>query len=172
MDHENLQVFGPREAGPLPIIGVRRVIMQCRAHDDDRAAPAVAPGPEIPMASAFQPPTPEQGVFSGMGYRWIRGLLARNPCAIGIQPVHTRVETLWTPWNLPPRAIQTKVPDAGPSRDDLAPGRTRRARPSPACWRASAPRWRPSPPAGRSAGRSARSAAASTEARSHGDCVP
>src|ERR1700749_2574614 len=39
---------------PLPIIGVRRVIMQCRAHDDDddRAAPAVAPGPE-------------QGVFSG-----------------------------------------------------------------------------------------------------------
>src|SRR5690348_1064137 len=31
---------------PLPIIGVRRVIMQCRAHDDDRAAPAVAPGPE------------------------------------------------------------------------------------------------------------------------------
>ena len=54
---------------PLPIIGVRRVVMQCRAHDDDdRAAPAVAPaaafGPEIPMASAFQPPTPEQGVFS------------------------------------------------------------------------------------------------------------
>src|SRR5689334_12250940 len=50
---------------PLPIIGVRRAIMQCRAHDDDRAAPAVTVGPEIPMASAFQPPTPEQGVFSG-----------------------------------------------------------------------------------------------------------
>jgi hypothetical protein len=49
----------------LPIIGVRRVIVQCRAHDDDRAAPAVAHGPEIPMASAWQPPTPEQGVFSG-----------------------------------------------------------------------------------------------------------
>src|ERR1700748_541764 len=55
--------------GPLPLIGVRRVVMQCRAHDDDRAAPAVAPaaalGPEIPMASAFQPSTLEQGVFSG-----------------------------------------------------------------------------------------------------------
>src|SRR5579871_3686206 len=39
---------------PLPLIGVRRVIMQCRAHDDDdRAAPAVATGREIPMASAF-----------------------------------------------------------------------------------------------------------------------
>src|ERR1700758_1163568 len=54
--------FSPR---PLPLIGVRRVIMQCRAHDDDRAAPAVALGPEIPMASAFQAPTPEQDVFSG-----------------------------------------------------------------------------------------------------------
>src|SRR5579871_4190003 len=29
---------------PLPLIGVRRVIVQCRAHDDDRAAPALAPG--------------------------------------------------------------------------------------------------------------------------------
>src|SRR5512142_817298 len=28
---------------PLPVIGVRRVITQYRAHDDDRAAPAVAP---------------------------------------------------------------------------------------------------------------------------------
>jgi len=48
---------------PLPLIGGRRVIMQYRAHDDVRAAPAVAPavavGPEIPMASAFQSPTPE-----------------------------------------------------------------------------------------------------------------
>ena len=52
---------------PLPIIGVRRAIVQCRAHDDDRAPPAVALGPEIPMASAFQLPTPEQGVFLGGG---------------------------------------------------------------------------------------------------------
>src|SRR5579883_592404 len=53
----------PLFPGPLPVIGVRRGIMQCRAHDDDRAAPGATatPGPEIPMASAFQPPTP---VFS------------------------------------------------------------------------------------------------------------
>ena len=83
---------------PLPIIGVRRVIMQCRAHDDDRAAPAVAPGPEIPMASAFQPATPEQGCFfRGRSIGGLVELLARNPCAIGIQPVHTRVDSLWTP---------------------------------------------------------------------------
>ena len=51
---------------PSPIIGVRRTIMQCRAHDDDsRAAPVVALGPGIAMASAFQAPPPEQGVFSG-----------------------------------------------------------------------------------------------------------
>src|SRR6185312_6780785 len=31
---------------PLPVIGVRHVIMQSRAHDDDRAAPAIAAGPE------------------------------------------------------------------------------------------------------------------------------
>src|ERR1700757_1763853 len=47
--------FFPR---PSPIIGVRPVILQCRAHDDDRAAPAIAPGPEIRMALAFQAPTP------------------------------------------------------------------------------------------------------------------
>ena len=52
-------------AKPLPVIGVRRVIMQCRAHDDDHAAPAVAPGPEIPMSSAFQTPTPERCFFRG-----------------------------------------------------------------------------------------------------------
>ena len=90
---------------PLPVIGVWRVIMQCRAHDDDRAAPAVAPGPEIPMASAFQPATAEQGCFSGDGYRWIRGLLARNPCAIGIQPVHTQ----WTLCGFPQSAIRRKA---------------------------------------------------------------
>src|SRR6185312_1452397 len=39
-------------------------------------------------------------VFHEARDRWIRGLLARNPCAIGIQPVHTRVDSrglLWTP---------------------------------------------------------------------------
>ena len=35
----------------------------------------------------------DRGVFSGNQYRWTRGLLARNPCAIGIQPVHTRVDS-------------------------------------------------------------------------------
>ena len=55
------QPLSPR---PLPIIGVRRGIMQCRAHDvDDRAAPAVAPGPDIPRASAIQPVPPEQACF-------------------------------------------------------------------------------------------------------------
>src|ERR1700755_263554 len=38
-----------------------------------------------------------RGESSGTGYRWIRGLLARNPCAIGIQPVHTRVDSCGLP---------------------------------------------------------------------------
>ena len=59
------RVFAGIFREPMPVIGVRRVIMQCREHDDDRAAPALALGPEIPMASAFQPAIPEQGVFSG-----------------------------------------------------------------------------------------------------------
>src|SRR5436190_9488910 len=35
--------------------------------------------------------------FRGAGCRWIRGLFGQNPCAIGIQPVHTRVDSggLW-----------------------------------------------------------------------------
>ena len=65
---------------PSPGIGVRRMIMQCRAHDDDRAAPAVTVGPEIPMASAFQPSAPEQGVFSrrdvgGLVDSWLETLV-------------------------------------------------------------------------------------------------
>src|SRR5512146_2838787 len=32
---------------PLPVIGVRRAIVQGRAHDDDHAAPTVAPGPGV-----------------------------------------------------------------------------------------------------------------------------
>ena len=89
---------------PLPVIGVRRAIMQCRAHDDDRAAPVVAPGPENRWHRHFSPRPRNRGVFSGTGCRWIRGLLARNPCAIGIQPVHTRVDSC----GLPPRASRRK----------------------------------------------------------------
>jgi hypothetical protein len=70
--------FSPR---PLPIIGVRRAIMQCRAHDDDhRTAP-------------LEWRAPIKCFSGGWGCRWIRGLLARNPCAIGIQPVHSRVDS-------------------------------------------------------------------------------
>src|SRR4051812_35831894 len=45
-------------------------------------------------------PDPEQGVFSGEGEwcRWIRGLRARNPCGIGIQPVHTQVDSGGLQW--------------------------------------------------------------------------
>src|SRR5512143_1399800 len=35
----------------------------------------------------------DRGVSCGTENRWIRGLLAQNPCAIGIQPVHTRVDS-------------------------------------------------------------------------------
>src|SRR5215467_2417653 len=52
---------------PLPVMGVRRVIMQCRAHDDDRAAPAVAPGAELPMPLAFRPAPPDKVFFQGGG---------------------------------------------------------------------------------------------------------
>ena len=83
---------------PLPIIGVRRVIMQCRAHDDDRAAPAVAPGPEIPMASAFQPAPPEQGCFfRGLGYRWIRGTPGPKPLCHRHPTGPHPSGLLWTP---------------------------------------------------------------------------
>ena len=82
---------------PLPVIVVRRVIVQCRAHDDDRAAPAVTPGPEIPMALAFQLPTPEQGVFSG-------GRESADSWTPGPKPLCHRRSTgphssglLWTP---------------------------------------------------------------------------
>jgi hypothetical protein len=86
-------VFAGISREPMPVIGIRRVIMQCREHDDDRAAPVVALRLEIPMALAFQPAPPEQGAFLGGPGCRIRGLLARNPCAIGIQPVHIRVDS-------------------------------------------------------------------------------
>src|SRR4051812_2057243 len=98
-------------------------------------------GLEIPMASAFQPPPPEQGVFSGEGEgcRWIRGLRGQNPCAIGIQPVHTRVDSR----GLPPRASRP----GATSRQGILPTDSRtgssglasngtarpRCRPVPAC---------------------------------------
>src|SRR6478672_1794044 len=52
----------------------------------------------------FSPRPLNRGVFSGGGYRWTRGLLARNPCAIGVQPVHTRVDSC----GLPPKGDSTK----------------------------------------------------------------
>src|SRR3954467_15017456 len=50
----------------------------------------------------FSPRPPNEVFFRGVGVgcRWIRGLRARNSCAIGIQPVHTRVDSgglRWTP---------------------------------------------------------------------------
>src|SRR5215470_392627 len=41
-------------------------------------------------------------VFQEVKSRWTRGLLAQNPCAIGIQPVHTRVHSCGLR-GLPPR---------------------------------------------------------------------
>src|SRR5512140_610635 len=42
-------------------------------------------------------PGRDGGESSGTANRWIRGLRARNPCAIGIQPVHTRVDSCGLP---------------------------------------------------------------------------
>src|SRR5262249_55870708 len=47
----------------------------------------------------FSPP-PRAFFLRGVGGRWIRGLRAQNPCAIGISPVHNRVDfrgLQWTP---------------------------------------------------------------------------
>jgi hypothetical protein len=95
---------------PLPIIGVRRVIMQCRAHDNaHRTAPLKRGGYSARSgAHDFRAPlewrAPMKVFFQGAGDRWTRGLLARNPCAIGIQPVHSRVDSC----GLPPRGDSTK----------------------------------------------------------------
>src|SRR4051812_21769707 len=45
----------------------------------------------------FSPRPPNTVFFRGEGCRWIRGLRGRNPCAIGIQPVHTRVDPAFPP---------------------------------------------------------------------------
>src|SRR3954462_14121839 len=48
----------------------------------------------------FSPGPPNTVFFRGVGVgcRWIRGLRAQNPCAIGIQPVHTRVDSWGLEW--------------------------------------------------------------------------
>src|SRR4051812_7478485 len=54
------------------------------------------------LKSRFRPPNKPFFRGRGEGCRWIRGLRAQNPCAIGIQPVHTRVDSRglqWTPAN-------------------------------------------------------------------------
>src|SRR6185312_7620088 len=92
--------------GPLPIIGVRRGIMQSRAHDD-----AHRTAPHSSGAHDFRAPLEWRGpmtvVFHEARDRWIRGLLARNPCAIVIEPVHTRADSCGLR-GLPPRAIRRK----------------------------------------------------------------
>src|SRR5690242_5709746 len=47
------------------------------------------------------------GFSRGVGGRWIRGLLAQNPCAIGIEAVHDPRGLLWTRWT-PGKADSTK----------------------------------------------------------------
>src|SRR3954463_9825004 len=52
------------------------------------------------LKSRLRPPNKPFFRGRGEGCRWIRGLRAQNPCAIGIQPVHTRVDSRglqWTP---------------------------------------------------------------------------
>ena len=88
---------------PLPVIGVRRAIMQSRAHDlPHRTAP-------LQCAHNSRAPLEWRGpmkvFFQGGPGRQIRGLLTRNPCAIDIQPVHTRVDSCGLR-GLPPRAIR------------------------------------------------------------------
>src|SRR3954463_16378297 len=54
------------------------------------------------LKSRLRPPNKPFFRGRGEGCRWIRGLRAQNPCAIGIQPVHTRVDSRglqWTPAN-------------------------------------------------------------------------
>src|SRR3954471_1964294 len=52
------------------------------------------------LKSRLRPPNKPFFGGGGEGCRWIRGLRAQNPYAIGIQPVHTRVDSRglqWTP---------------------------------------------------------------------------
>src|SRR3954468_23371770 len=67
------RVFAGILLEPMPIIGVRRAIMQCRGHDDDRAAPALAVGPGI------SPPTPRTSRFFGGGGWGVAGFVDSWP---------------------------------------------------------------------------------------------
>src|SRR5690348_8561483 len=59
---------------------------------------------------------PMKVFFQGGPGGGIRGLLARNPCAIGIQPVHTRVDSC----GLPPKGHSTNSDFALAQSDDAA----------------------------------------------------
>src|SRR3954463_456513 len=73
------------------------------------------------LKSRLRPPNKPFFRGRGEGCRWIRGLRAQNPYAIGIQPVHTRVDSRglqWTPamgdstrsdFALPPRRRRVGV---------------------------------------------------------------
>src|ERR1700759_1351305 len=56
--------------------------------------------------------------FRGVGCRWNRGVLAQNPCAIGIQPIHTRVESRGVAWS-PATGDSTKSNVAGGRRSSF-----------------------------------------------------
>src|SRR3954452_20295152 len=83
------RVFAGIFREPMPIIGVRRAIMQCRGHDDDRAAPALALGPEIP------PATPEQAVFFEGGGRGVAGFVDSGPKTL-VPSASNRSTPEWT----------------------------------------------------------------------------
>src|SRR3954467_14079931 len=63
------------------------------------------------LKSRLRPPNKPFFRGRGEGCRWIRGLRAQNPCAIGIQPVHTRVDS---------RGLQWTPPTRDPTRSGLA----------------------------------------------------
>ena len=76
---------------PLPIIGVGGALVQGGAHDD-------APPYDHSRRAALCLRAALQGLWiecfsGGWGCRWIRGLRAENADAIGIEPVHTRVDS-------------------------------------------------------------------------------
>jgi len=83
---------------PLPIIGVRRALMQCGA-----MIPFIRPRYSLlvfeqPSGAHVSPSATgvawsNEVFFQAAATRWIRGLLAQNPCAIGIEAVHTGVDS-------------------------------------------------------------------------------
>src|SRR4051812_13265802 len=89
--------------------------MQCRTHDNDRAAPALAVGPEIPMVSAFQPPPPEQGVF--FRGRGVAGFVDSEPKTL-VPSASNRSTPEWTRVDsrgLPPRRADQERLRASPT---------------------------------------------------------